>query len=206
MYAQDRLSSSQIKLTQGSRYLKIFFQILGLIALLVGSSLITLKIMYQDGDGPSRLFPGGKLISGELHTGPEPEWSFTEDIYTIDLETADGTSRRIFVIESDGEIFVASGYMRSIMGKLWKQWAFDVEKGKKDAVIRVNNVRYERQLERVTALEASEGAIKAFAIKYAGGDTPETLTALREGVANGDMWVFRLAPRTDIARNPDENQ
>ncbi len=162
--------------------------------------------MYQDGDGPSRLFPGGKLTSGELHSGPEPDWSFTKDIYTIDLETADGTSRRIFIIESDGEIFVASGYMRSIMGKLWKEWAFDVEKGKKNAVIRVNNVRYERRLERVTDLETTEGATRAFAIKYAGGDSPDTLAGLRKGVADGDMWLFRLAPRTDIARNADENQ
>ncbi len=162
--------------------------------------------MYQDGDGPSRLFPGGKLTSGKLHTGPEPDWSFTKDIYTIDLETADGTSRRIFIIESDGEIFVASGYMRSMIGKLWKEWAFDVEKGKKNAVIRANNIRYERQLERVTTPEASEGVARAFAIKYAGGDSPDTLAGLRKGVADGDMWLFRLAPRTDIARNADENQ
>ena len=72
----------------------------------------------------------------------------------------DGTSRRIFIIESDGEIFVASGYMNSMMGKLWKDWAY-VEKGNKDAVIRINNVRYERQLERVTGTEASEGAARA---------------------------------------------
>lgn len=157
---------------------------------------MTLKIMYQSGDGPSRLFPGGKLVSGNLHTGPEPDWSFTKDTNTIDLETADGTSRRIFIIESDGEIFVASGYMNSMMGKLWKDWAFDVEKGNKDAVIRINNVRYERQLERVTDTEASEGAARAFAVKYAVGDTPETLAALNQGIADGDMWLFRLAPRT----------
>ena len=55
--------------------LKIITQIIGLLALLFGITLLTLRLDYQDADGPSILFPGGKLVSGELHgltTAPHP--------------------------------------------------------------------------------------------------------------------------------------
>ena len=33
--------------------------------------------------------PRGEMTSGELHTGPEPDWSFTDEIYTVDLQLND---------------------------------------------------------------------------------------------------------------------
>ena len=50
--------------------LRTIAQIVGLIALLLVLTLITLKLKHQDADGPSVLFPGGALVSGELHAGP----------------------------------------------------------------------------------------------------------------------------------------
>lgn len=176
--------------------MKAVFQILGLLVLLLLVTLATLKLKHQGGDGPSRLFPGGKLVSGNLYEGPEPDWSFTDDIFTIELETADETSRLIFIMESDGAIYVGSGYMRSFLGKLWKDWAFDVEEGLRNAVIRVNGTRYERQLVRVKPEEASRDLARKFAIKYGGGDNPEVIEGLLTGIAEGDMWMFRLEPRS----------
>ncbi|MGE4650856.1 MAG: hypothetical protein AAEJ53_08215, partial [Myxococcota bacterium] len=69
--------------------LKAILQIFGMIVLLLALTLITLKLKNQNADGPSVLFPGGELISGTLHEGPEPDWSFTDDVFVIELQTDD---------------------------------------------------------------------------------------------------------------------
>jgi hypothetical protein len=175
--------------------MKILLQIIGILVLLLLVTLGTLKLKHRDDDGPSILFPGGKLISGELYQGPEPDWSFTDDVFTIELETSDPvSSRRIFVMESDGRVFVPSGYMRSFLGKLWKDWAFDVEDGAKSAVARIEGIRYERQLVRITDPAVVEGVATKLAAKYGGGATPEAVSATMKSVADGDTWIFEMAP------------
>jgi hypothetical protein len=177
--------------------LKLALQIVGLIVLLLAATLITLKLKNQSADGPSILFPGGALVSGELHHGAEPDWSFTDDVFTIELQTNEpASSRRIFVMESGGKVYVPSGYMRSFLGKLWKDWAFDVEAGSKLAVARINGVRYERELVRVTDPSIIAGVAKKLAQKYAGGVTPDTVAQIEKSVADGDTWIFEMAPRT----------
>ena len=176
--------------------LKITAQILGLIVLLLAVTVITLKLKNQNADGPSVLFPGGELVAGELYQGAEPDWSFTDDIFTIELQTYEPTSsRRIFIMESDGKVYVPSGYMRSFLGGLWKDWAFDVEDGSKLAVARINGTRYERELVRVTDPALIAGVAKKLAKKYAGGETPEATEQIEKSVADGDTWIFEMAPR-----------
>jgi len=175
--------------------MKILLQIVGILILLLLATLATLKLKHQNDDGPSVLFPGGKLVSGTLHQGPEPDWSFTDDVFTIELETSDPvSSRRIFVMESDGKVYVPSGYMRSFLGKLWKDWAFDVEEGSKAAVARIEGVRYERQLVRATDPAVVEGVAKKLAMKYGGGASPEAVSQIMQSVADGDTWIFEMAP------------
>jgi hypothetical protein len=175
--------------------MRILLQIIGLLLLLLGITLVTLKLKHQNDDGPSVLFPGGKLVSGALHDGPEPDWSFTDDVFTIELETSDETSRRIFVMESDGRVFVPSGYMRSFLGRLWKDWAFNVEEGGKSAVARIEGVRYERELVRVRDPALIEGVAAKLAQKYAGDTSPETVAQIKQSVVDGDTWIFEMAPR-----------
>ncbi|MCB1683214.1 MAG: hypothetical protein R3E82_11090 [Pseudomonadales bacterium] len=176
--------------------LKIILQILGLLVLLLGLTLITLKLKNQNADGPSVLFPGGALVSGELYSGSEPDWSFTDDVFTIELQTTDpDSSRQIFIMESGGKVYVPSGYMRSFLGKLWKDWAFDVEAGSTLAVARIKGVRYERELVRVMDPAVIEGVANKLAQKYAGGATPEAVAGIARSVADGDTWIFELAPR-----------
>jgi hypothetical protein len=175
--------------------MKLVLQIIGILVLLLLATLVTLKLMHQNDDGPSVLFPGGALVSGTLYEGPEPDWSFTDDVFTIELQTSDPvSSRRIFVMESDGKVYVPSGYMRSFLGKLWKDWAFDVEAGSKDAVARINGVRYKRQLIRTTDPAVIEGVARKLALKYSGGDTPEAVAQISQSVADGDTWIFEMAP------------
>lgn len=177
--------------------MKLLLQILGIIVLLLAVTLLTLRLKHQNDDGPSVLFPGGKLVSGALHQGAEPDWSFTDEVFTIELETSDPvSSRRIFVMESDGRVYVPSGYMRSFLGKLWKDWAFDVEDGSKAAVARIEGVRYERELVRVMDPAVVEGVARKLAMKYAGGESAEAVAEIMKSVADGDTWLFQMAPRS----------
>lgn len=178
--------------------MKLILQLTGLFALLLCVTLATLSLKYRGADGPSLLFPGGKLVSGELHQGADPDWSFTDQVGTIELETRHPvSSRRIFVMESGGKIYVGSAYMRSMLGRLWKDWAFDVEEtGARDAVVRIEGVRYERELVRVSDPDTVEAVARKSAMKYAGGATPEAVAQIVEQVANGDTWLFELAPRS----------
>jgi len=177
--------------------LRAILQIAGIFVLLLVLTLITLKLKNQGADGPSVLFPGGELTSGTLHTGTEPDWSFTDDVFVIELQTnSPVSSRRIFVMESDGKVYVPSGYMRSFLGKLWKEWAFQVEDGSSLVVARINGVRYERELQRVSDPSVVDGVAKKLAQKYAGGASPEAVAQVAKSVADGDTWIFEMAPRS----------
>ncbi len=176
--------------------LKLVVQILGLLVLLLAATLITLKLKNQNADGPSVLFPGGALVSGELYQGAEPDWSFTDDVFIIELQTNNPvSSRRIFVMESNDKVYVPSGYMRSFLGKLWKDWAFNVEEGNPQAVARVEGVRYQRTLIREQDPAVIAGVAEKLAQKYAGGATPETVAEIVKSVNDGDTWIFEMAPR-----------
>ena len=52
-------------------------------------------------------------------------------------------------MESDGKVYVPSGYMRSFLGRIWKEWAFEADEGDGFGVARIDGVRYERKLVRV---------------------------------------------------------
>ncbi len=175
---------------------RIIVQIIGILLLIPTVTYVTLRIDHQDQDGPSILFPGGRLVTGELHTGLEPDWSFTDDIQVIELQLEEpASSRRIFIMESGGKVYVPSGYMRSLLGRLWKDWAFQAVEGDGLAVARIDGVRYERQLIRVTKGSEVEGVATKLAAKYAGGASTETVAGVIESIENGDTWIFELAPR-----------
>ena len=176
--------------------LRIILQGVGLIVLLIAATIVTLKVKHQSADGPSELFPGGELVSGELYAGPEPDWSFTDDVVTIELQLNDPlSSRKIFVVESGGNVYVPSGYMRSFLGRLWKDWAFRADEGDGLAVARINGVRYERQLVRVTSPDVIDGVARKLAKKYMGGESPEAVAQIAQSVTDGDTWIFEMAPR-----------
>lgn len=177
--------------------LRIVIQVLGILVLVLVVTIATLRFDNRDADGPSILFPGGALVSGELYAGPEPDWTFTDDVFTIELQLLDPlSSRTIFVMESNGKVYVPSGYMRSFLGRIWKDWAFQADAGDGLAVARINGVRYERQLVRVKNPAVIEGVAAKLAQKYAGGNTPEAVAAIAQSVSDGDTWIFEMAPRT----------
>ena len=139
------------------------------------------------------------MIAGEIHTGPEPDWSFTDDVFTIELQLNDPmATRRIFILESEGKIYVVSGYMKSTLGKIWKEWAFDADEGNNEGVLRVNNVRYPRQLVRIKKGDVLNGVSAKLLAKYSGVPTPvpaEAIATARADIEGGNSWIFELIPR-----------
>lgn len=181
------------------KILKIALQMLGFVVLIGAVTIGTLRIQRSGGDGATVVFPGGEMVAGELHTGPEPDWSFTDDIFTIELQLNDPmATRRIFIIESEGKIYVVSGYMKSFLGKIWKEWAFDADAGNDEGVLRVNNVRYPRKLVRIEEGDVLNGVAAKLLAKYSGVPTPVSAEAIATAMADiedGNSWIFELAPR-----------
>jgi len=167
---------------------------------LIGAVAIgTLRIQRSSADGATVVFPGGEMIAGEIHTGPEPDWSFTDEVFTIELQLNNPmATRRIFILESEGKIYVVSGYMKSTLGKIWKEWAFDADEGNNEGVLRVNNVRYPRQLVRIKKGDVLNGVSAKLLAKYSGVPTPvpaEAIATARADIEDGNSWIFELIPR-----------
>ena len=171
------------------RLLTIVGQVLGILLLIPVVALGTLRFEHRNADGPSILFPGGKLVSGELYSGPEPDWRFTNQVQTVELQLDEPpSSRLIWIVESEGRIFIASGYMNSFLGRLWKHWAVQADQGDGLGVVRINGTRYERTLVRIEEGPVLEGVAAAMTAKYGAPTT-------RQAIEAGDIWIFQLAPR-----------
>ncbi|PCJ25560.1 MAG: hypothetical protein COA96_06985 [SAR86 cluster bacterium] len=154
--------------------------------------LTTLRYENRNNDGPSILFPGGELTSGSLHTGPEPDWKFTDQISTVDLQLYDPlSSRLIWIEENEGKIYVTSDYMGTWLGRLWKHWAVEAYEGDGLALVRIEGVLYERKLVRVLDGSVLDGIIAKKIEKYRSRIT-------REAIESGETWVFELAPRSGV--------
>ena len=181
------------------KILKIVLQMVGFVVLIGAVTIGTLRIQRSSADGATVVFPGGEMMAGELHTGAEPNWNFTDDIFTIELQLNDPmATRRIFILESEGKIYVVSGYMKSFLGKIWKEWAFDADEGNDEGVLRVNNVRYPRQLIRIKEGDVLNGVAAKLLAKYSGVPTPvsaEAIATARADIEDGNSWIFELTPR-----------
>ena len=177
---------------------KIALQILGIIILIPAVGMATLRVENQNADGPSILFPGGEMPTGRLHTGPEPDWSFTDDIQLVELQLNDPmASRLIYVLEADGRLLIISGYMTTMLGRLWKEWAFEADEGNNEGVLRVEDVRYPRTLVRVEEGDILDGVAAKLITKYGGAPnaSPEAIARTRAGIEAGNSLVVERIPR-----------
>ena len=170
--------------------LKVLGGLVGLVLLFVLGTFVVAR--FHDGpmDGGFAIVSGGPFSSGEMHTGPEPDWSFLKDYFTVEFQLLDpARSRTTFVMEHDNRIFIPSGYMNSLVGKLWKHWPAEAEKDGR-AILRVDGKLYERQLVRITEGEILEGVLAELSRKYGGGEQ-----APLSMVTSNDLWIFELTPR-----------
>lgn len=164
-------------------------QLLGLIVLVPVVVILTLWLDALGNDGPSVVFRGGVFTSGEIYQGPEPDWSFTDDIRVVELQLdATEDSRTTFIIESNGRIFVTCDYMGSALGRMWKQWAVEAAEGDGSAELRIDGTRYLRTMRRITEGPEVDWVIEAKTTKYGS-------LINRELIASGEIWVFEFEPR-----------
>lgn len=161
------------------------------VLLVLVTAIATAAIKQRFADGPNRVFSGGALVSGDLYLGPEPDWQFVNKVPTIELQLLEPEqSRRIWTASVDGKIYVWSGYMNSLVGKLWKSWPSQAERDGR-AVIRVDGVRYERQLVRIENGAGLDELTALMNEKYSSQATPAAIDA-------GDLWMFEAAPRAVV--------
>ena len=142
-------------------------------------------------DGPIEIIAGGPFTSGDLVTGPEPDWSFVEDLTEVEFQLLDPPrSRTTWVLHHEGKAYIPCGYMTSWLGKLWKQWPHEAAKDPR-ILLRIGDALYERELVRITEGSEVEPLLARLGSKYVGGReiSPEMVTS-------GSLWLYELAPRS----------
>ena len=147
-------------------------------------------VVARFSDGPLAIVAGGPFTTGELVVGPEPDWSFIQDVGEVQFQSLEpARSRTTWVLEHEGKIYIPCGYMTTTWGKIWKQWPIEAEKDGR-VILRIDGKLYERQLVRVKEGPVLAPLLAQLAEKYAGGNAIPL-----DAVSSGYLWIFELAPR-----------
>lgn len=163
--------------------------VLGLVGIAVLLVLVTV-VGARFADGPVAIVAGGPFTTGELVTGPEPDWTAVRDVSEVEFQLLDpARSRTTWILEHEGRIFIPCGYMTSTFGKLWKKWPIEAQHDGR-AILRIDGKLYERQLVRVENGPLVDPLLAELERKYIPGAFP------KDSVASGSLWLFELAPRT----------
>jgi len=167
--------------------LRIALGLLGALVLLI----VLLLIGARFADGPIAIIAGGPFTSGELVTGPKPDWSFAREIQEVEFQLVDPPrSRTIWILEHEGRIYVPCGYMTTRWGRIWKQWPIEaLDDGR--AILRIGDELYERELVRIDEGPLVAPLTAELSRQYLGGADVGP-----EAVSSGYLWLFELAPRS----------
>ncbi len=159
------------------------------IALLFLTLAVALLVV-RSLDGPIGIIPGGPFTSGERYEGPEPDWSFVRDIDEVEFQLLEpARSRTTWIVEHEGRAYIACGYMKSLLGKLWKQWPHEaVLDGR--ALLRIEDRVYPRKLVRIQQGPQLLPVLQRFNEKYIGAERPMSV----DTVNRGEIWLFELTP------------
>lgn len=163
--------------------------VLALVTLIAG---LLVAARFHDGpfSGGLAIVAAGPFESGQLHTGPEPDWSFLRDYDTVEFQLLEPPrSRTTWIMEHDNRIFIVSGYMNTWYGKIWKHWPAQAEADGR-VILRVDDRLYERRMVRVTGGDAVAPVLAELSRKYTGG-----ATIPMSEITSGNMWMFELVPR-----------
>src|SRR5262245_289527 len=100
----------------------------GLLAFIV-VILSGLLVGARFADGPIAIIAGGPFTSGELVSGPEPDWSFVRDVREVEFQLLDpARSRTTWILYHEGKAYIPCGYMTTWWGRIWKQWLHTAER------------------------------------------------------------------------------
>jgi len=171
--------------------MKTLLRVVGGIAALLVLLVVGLIVGARFADGPLAIVAGGPFQTGELVTGPEPDWSFVRDLREVEFQLLDpARSRTTWILHHDGKAYIPSGYMTTWWGRIWKQWPHEAEKDPR-ILLRIGDALYERELVRVEDGPVVEPLLAELSRKYAGGEEIPM-----EAVTSGYLWLFELAPRS----------
>ncbi len=163
---------------------------LGLLGSLILLMLVVL-IGARFADGPLGIIAGGPFTSGELVSGPEPDWSSVRSIREVEFQLLDpDRSRTTWILQHEGKIYIPCGYMRTRWGQIWKQWPLEALKDGR-AILRIGDQLYERELVRIENGPLLEALTTKLSRKYLG----EARVGPAD-VTSGSLWLFELAPRS----------
>ena len=109
--------------------MKSVLRILGALLASILVAIAVLLVGARFADGPIAIVAGGPFTSGELQSGPEPDWSFVRDVREVEFQLLEpARSRTTWILVHEGKAYIPSGYMTTWWGKLWKQWPHEAEK------------------------------------------------------------------------------
>jgi hypothetical protein len=151
---------------------------LGAIALLI----LLVVIGARFADGPLGLLPGGALVSGELVSAREVDWSFATDLDTIELQLVEPErSRTVWLAVRDGALYIPA----SMDFPPFKTWPEEAARDGR-SVVRALGKRYERELVAVKDPEERSATLSILVAKYPSA----------QGSVEADrLWLFRIDPR-----------
>ena len=161
----------------------------GALALFI-LAIVVLLTAARFADGPLAIVAGGAFTSGELVTGPEPDWSFVRGLQEVEFQLIDPPrSRTTWVLHHEGKAYIPCGYMTTWWGRIWKRWPIEVENDNR-AILRVGDDLYERRLVRIEKGPMLAPLLAQLSRKYLGGSEIP-----KDAVSSGYLWIFELAPR-----------
>jgi hypothetical protein len=153
-------------------------------------AIVVLLVAARFADGPVAIIAGGPFTSGELVTGPEPDWSFVSDIQNVEFQLVDpARSRTTWILEHAGKAYIPCGYMTTWWGRIWKRWPIEVEKDDR-AILRIDGKLYNRRLVRIKEGPMLAPLLAQLGRKYLGGNEIPS-----DALTSGYLWLFELAPR-----------
>jgi len=151
--------------------MKTLSRVFGVIVLCMVLLLVTLRFtgLNPYGDTPGRSYPG-LWLSGNLVTTPVADWSFTDNIRTVKIQTNTWYllphSVTIWCIAYNGQLYVAT-YDAPV-----RSWPRNVARDP-HVRLKLGNDLYDRTLSVVTDSTEREGVLQARAKKYAQKTSPD---------------------------------
>lgn len=142
-------------------------------------ALVGLSLLGLLGCGPIGLLAGGPL-TGEVVLEPVDDWSFTEDVGQVQVETRPGFPHSVTTVcyGAGKDLYIPA---RNPHGKRWVRFAIE----NPNVRVRIDGKVYPRRAVRVTDPEELERALIGVATKY-DFQLPEDPSQAPE------FWIFRM--------------
>ena len=170
--------------------MRAVLRIVGVVLAVLLIAIAGLAVGARFHDGPIAIFAGGPFASGELVTGPEPDWSFVHEVREVEFQLLDPPrSRTTWILDHAGKAYIPCGYMTTWWGRIWKRWPHEAAKDPR-ILLRIDGKLYERRLVRIEDGAVVAPLLEELSRKYAGGRTIPM-----DAVTSGYLWLFELAPR-----------